>query len=160
MALAPLARLPGAALAILREGTRLLLRRPVCGVIAAARVADGRWLLVRRADTGGWTLPGGTIEWGETIREALPRELFEEAGVRLKRIERVVGVFSKPDRDPRFHAITVVVLCEVEMPERPPSNPLEILEVGLFEDTAVPPLDMGTGDMLVAARRSDDVVLE
>lgn len=158
MPLAPLTRLPSAALALLREGTRLLLRRPVVGVVAAARVPNGRWLLVRRADTGGWSLPGGTVEWGETILEALPRELFEETGARLRSIERTVGVFSRPDRDPRFHAVTVVVRCEVEMPVQPPSNPLEILDVGFFEESALPPLDMGTGDMLDAARAGDFVL--
>ncbi len=160
MSFAPLAILPSSALAILREATRLLLRRPVVGVVAAARAPDGRWVLVRRADTGGWSLPGGTVEWGETVREALRRELFEEAGVELRSIVRTVGVFSRPDRDPRFHAVTVVTLCEVEMPTAPPVNPLEIREVALFDDDAVPALDMGTGDMLDAARSMGAVVLE
>lgn len=160
MSFAPLAVLPSSALALLREATRLLLRRPVVGVVAAARAPDGRWVLVRRADTGGWSLPGGTVEWGETIREALRRELFEEAGVELRSIVRTVGVFSRPDRDPRFHAVTVVVSCEVDMPTAPPINPLEIREVALFDDSAVPSLDMGTGDMLAAARGPGPVVLE
>lgn len=161
MALAPLSRLPRSALAILREGTRLLLRRPVFGVVAAARVPDGRWVLIRRADTGTWALPGGTLEWNERVSEALPRELLEEAGVRLVRVVRTVGVYSRPDRDPRFHAVTLAVLCEVEPPSQPPVNPLEILEVKLFADDELPELGMGNGDMLADARgRGEAVVLE
>lgn len=51
------------------------------GIAAAAQTEDGRWLLIRRGDTGQWALPGGTLEWGETLREAIVRELAEEAGV-------------------------------------------------------------------------------
>jgi len=160
MPFAPLAILPSSALAILREATRLLLRRPVVGVVAVARTPSGRWLLVRRADTGGWSLPGGTVEWGETVQQALRREVLEEAGARLRTIVRTVGVFSRPDRDPRFHAVTVAVLCEVDEPTAPPINPLEIREVASFDDDAVPPLDMGTGDMLDAAQREAPFVFE
>ena len=63
-------------------------------------------------------LVGGTLEWGETLREAIPRELLEEAGASLRSIGRLVGVFSRPDRDLRFHAVTVLIACEVELPAR------------------------------------------
>ena len=39
--------------------------------MAAARTADGRWVLIRRGDTGEWALPGGTLEWGETLRKGI-----------------------------------------------------------------------------------------
>ena len=74
-------RLPKAASGILREVGRHVLRRPVVGIAAVARAPDGRVLLVRRADTGTWALPGGTLEWGETLANTLPRELDEEWGV-------------------------------------------------------------------------------
>jgi len=137
---------------LLKDVTRHVLRRPVIGVAAAARTADGRWLLVRRADTGEWALPGGTLEWGETLRECLARELFEETGVERCEIGRLVGVFSRPDRDPRFHAVTVVLGCRVDSPTRPPINPVEILEAKLFASTELPSvLAMGMHDMLAAA---------
>src|SRR5580700_10629072 len=98
----PLSLLPRSAWAILREATRHILRHPVVGVVAAARTQDGRWLLIRRADTGTWALPGGTLEWGETLGASIARELEEEAGVLRADIVRVVGVYSRPDRDPRF----------------------------------------------------------
>jgi 8-oxo-dGTP diphosphatase len=97
---------------------------------------------------------GGTLEWGETFREAIPRVLAEEAGASLRSIGRLVGVFARPDRVLRFHAVTIVVECEVDLPSRPPANPLEIQEVALFTDAELPrELAMGTGDMIAAARR-------
>ena len=157
----PLGSLPRPVLAILREALRHLLRRPVVGIVAAARAPDGRWVLIRRGDTGTWALPGGTIEWGETLLASLPRELREEAGVELRSAPRLVGVFSRPDRDLRFHAVTVVVACDVSEPLTPPVNPVEIREVRLFADDELPvELAMGNRDMLDAARRGGAAVVE
>lgn len=153
MAFAPLGALPKGALKLLKEVARHLLRRPVVGVVMAAHTDDGRWLFVRRSDTGTWALPGGTLEWGETLRDTMVRELEEEAGVRGPVLERVVGVFSHPDRDIRFHAVNVLVRCRIEPPAHPPDNPLEILEVRLFEEHEVPrPLAMGLTDLFEHAR--------
>jgi 8-oxo-dGTP diphosphatase len=134
---------------LLREATRHVLRHPVVGIAAAARTEDGRWLLIRRRDTGGWALPGGTLEWGETLSEAMTRELFEEAGVELIGSCELFSVYSRPDRDYRFHAVTVLVTALVSEPRRAPKNPLEIAEVGLFASSDLPPtLSMGMTDML------------
>jgi 8-oxo-dGTP diphosphatase len=145
-------RVPRGILAIVKEAARHVLRRPVVGIAAAARTVDGRWLLVRRADVGQWALPGGTLEWGETLRASIARELREEAGVDECEIVRLVGVFSRPDRDPRLHAVTVVVECRVGEPVRAPANPLEIREVRSFAPSELPvPLAMEMDDMLRAA---------
>ena len=154
-------RIPHGAFAIVKEVARHLLRRPVVGIAAAARTDDGRWLLVRRGDVGQWALAGGTLEWGETLRASLLRELEEEAGVLRCDVVRVVGVFSRPDRDPRFHAVTIVVECRIDSPAKPPMNPLEITEVGLFRREELPAsLAMGMTDMLQAALDQGDAVLE
>ena len=135
--------------ALLREATRHVLRHPVVGIAAAARTEDGRWLLIRRRDTGGWALPGGTLEWGERLSEALTRELLEEAGVELIGSCELFGVYSRPERDYRFHAVTILVTALVSEPRRAPKNPLEIAEVRLFEAGDLPPaLSMGMTDML------------
>jgi 8-oxo-dGTP diphosphatase len=156
----PTFRIPAAAFAIVKEAARHLLRRPVVGIAAAARTRDGRWLLIRRGDLGEWALPGGTLEWGETLRDSLSRELAEETGVAGCEFVRVVGVYSRPDRDPRFHGVTVVVECLVDPPTSGPVNPLEILDVRLFAASDLPPLAMGMRDMLDAAIRADPAVLE
>ena len=153
--------LPKAALGLLKEVARHLLKRPVVGLAVAARTADGRWLLIRRGDTGTWALPGGTVEWGETLRQTLEREMLEEGGVEKAVFGKVVGVFSRPDRDPRFHAVTVVVTATVEAPTRPPMNPLEIREARLFDDSALPTdLAMTMRDYVDAARANDAVTFE
>lgn len=131
-------RIPTGAWVLVKEVARHLLRRPVVGLAALARTADGRVVLVRRADTGRWALPGGTLEWGETLRTTLARELWEEAGVRVLEAGELLGVYSDPERDPRFHAVTVVVGATVSEPAGPGPNPLEIREVGLFAPGALP----------------------
>src|SRR5579863_2496351 len=128
----PRLAIPRGALVLVKEVARHLLRRPVVGIVAVARTSDGRILLVRRADVGQWALPGGTLEWGDTLRATVARELEEEAGVDRCEIGSLVGVFSRPDRDPRFHAVTIVVDCEIDAPVREPQNPLEIAEARLF----------------------------
>src|SRR5579859_5649044 len=155
----PRLRIPAAAFSIIKEAARHLLRRPIVGIAAAARTPDGRWLLIRRADMGEWALPGGTLEWGETLRSSIARELAEEAGVDCCKVLRLVGVYSRPDRDPRFHGVTIVVECAIEPPVRLPQNPLEITEARLFPAGELPAtLAMGMQDMLGAALRGEVVV--
>ena len=123
------------------------------GVAAAARTQDGRWLLIRRRDTGGWALPGGTLEWGESVSPAIARELAEEAGVDLIGECQLFNVYSRPERDYRFHAVTIVMTATVSEPRRAPKNPLEIAEVRLFTSDELPAtLSMGMSDMLEDVR--------
>lgn len=153
--------LPKSAYGIVHEATRHLLRRPVVGIAAVARVADGRYVLVRRGDNGAWCLPGGTLEWGETLQTALHRELDEEAGVEGLRLVRVLGAWSEPSRDPRFHAVTVGVEIQVEEPVKPPMNRLEITEVRLFSEADLPAsLAFGQEDILAVVRGAGEAILE
>ncbi|HEX3343497.1 MAG TPA: NUDIX hydrolase [Polyangiaceae bacterium] len=157
----PRFRIPKGAWVVVKEVARHLLRRPVLGIAAAARTPDGRWLLVRRGDTGEWALPGGTLEWGETLRASIGRELEEEAGVVDCTVGRLLGVWSRPDRDPRFHGVTVVVACAVGEPVKPPVNPVEITEVKLFRTEELPrELAMGMQDMLRVAVEGSEPVVE
>jgi 8-oxo-dGTP diphosphatase len=151
----PLKAIPGPVLTILREAARHVLRRPVIAVAAVPFQADGRIVLIRRGDTGTWALPGGTLEWGETLRRGLERELLEEAGIeRFTNEPELVGVFSRPDRDVRFHGVSVIVRVGVEAPVRKPANPLEIFDVRAFDPGEVPrPLALGQDDMLDACLR-------
>jgi 8-oxo-dGTP diphosphatase len=159
--LAPLTWLPKAALGVLYEVGRHLLKRPVVGITAVARTEDGRILLVRRGDTGTWALPGGTLEWGEELADAIPREVEEETGARWVDLDGVSGIYSRPDRDPRFHAVTVCVRARVAEPIRGPKNLLEIREARLFAPDELPDdLAMGNHDMLDDALSGADVVLE
>ncbi len=131
-------RIPTGVLKIVKEVARHLLRRPVIGICVAARTADGRLLLIRRGDSGKWALPGGTLEWGEELRLAITREVLEETGAQVRQLGELLGVYSAPDRDPRFHAVTVVVAATVGEPDYARVNPVEVTEVGLFRDSELP----------------------
>lgn len=158
---APLSWIPQGAYAILHELTRHLLKRPVVGVCVVGTTPDGRILLVRRGDTGEWALPGGTLEWGETLTDAIPREVAEETGATVVRLGQVTGVYSRPDRDLRFHAVTICVACDVREPVLGPKNKLEIWEARLFEPADVPEqLAFDMQDMLRDAQRGEGVALE
>jgi 8-oxo-dGTP diphosphatase len=157
----PLSLLPRQAYGLLHEIARHLLRRPVVGVAVVGLDTEGNVLLIRRADTGGWALPGGTLEWHETLTSTVHREVDEEAGADVTKILRISGVYSRPDRDPRFHAVTVCVVAEVRGPLRGPVNALEIREVRFFPRDQLPPeLSMGGSDMLAWALQGGDAQLE
>ena len=76
---------------------------------------DGAVLLVRRGRPpfeGMWALPGGFVLSGERLEEAVVRELEEETGIN-GRILGVVGAYSRPDRDPRGHTVSLIYALEV-----------------------------------------------
>jgi 8-oxo-dGTP pyrophosphatase MutT (NUDIX family) len=63
--------------------------------VAAVRDEAGRLLLTRRVDNGLWVLPGGKLELGETIAEAVVREVGEEAGVEVE-VTGLAGIYTHP----------------------------------------------------------------
>jgi 8-oxo-dGTP diphosphatase len=75
----------------------------------------GEILLIKRKYPpfqGMWALPGGFIEYGiETIEECAVREAREETGLKVK-LTALLGVRSRPDRDPRGHTVTAVYVTE------------------------------------------------
>lgn len=66
------------------------------GVSAVIRDAAGRILLQHRTDNGRWGLPGGSVEYGESVLEALHREVLEETGLAIE-VVRLIGIYSHPD---------------------------------------------------------------
>jgi len=58
---------------------------------------EGHILLGHRRDIDWWNLPGGGMEAGETVDEAVCREVREETGLEIE-VERLVGVYSKPQK--------------------------------------------------------------
>ncbi len=69
--------------------------RVVPAASAAITDEEGRLLLARRTDSGFWTIPGGTMEPGETIAETAVREVKEETGIDVE-VVSLVGIYSNP----------------------------------------------------------------
>ncbi len=68
-------------------------------------------LIERRYEPLGYALPGGFVEVGETVEKAVLREVKEETGLDAQ-IVKLLGVYSEPNRDPRFHVVSVVFVLD------------------------------------------------
>ncbi|AFY31302.1 NUDIX hydrolase [Calothrix sp. PCC 7507] len=119
----------------------IIFRHPITGTSIIPILPDGRIVLIRRRDDGRWALPGGMVDWGEDIPTTVHRELHEETGLNLVKIQRLVGVYSSPDRDPRIHSICVVVEAEVDGTMEV-QDTLEVMEIRAFSLNALPPEPM------------------
>jgi mutator protein MutT len=91
--------------------------RPVVGV-GGVVIRDGAVLLVQRAQdplAGQWTIPGGAVEVGETLKEAVARELMEETGLEVRVLD-LVDAFERIVSDDagraRYHYVLLDYLCE------------------------------------------------
>ncbi len=72
---------------------------------------DGGIVLVRRKNPPhGWALPGGFVDYGESLEAAAAREALEETGLAVTLV-RQMHSYSAPGRDPRFHTITTVFIA-------------------------------------------------
>lgn len=105
--------------------------------VRGAVFQNGELLLVREIQDGGWTMPGGWADVGDIPSHAVEREVWEEAGYRVK-ASRVIGVYDANRTGPLelFHAFKVVFLCDILEGEPRPSN--ETSEVALFSRKALP----------------------
>lgn len=117
-------------------------------------VADGSVLLIRRRNppfAGAYALPGGFVDVGETVEEAVVREVREETGVETE-IDRLLGVYSDPARDPRGHTVSVTFLL------RPvggaPRAGDDAAEARYFPLDCLPPLAFDHARILADARRA------
>lgn len=70
---------------------------------------QGIVLIERKNPPHGWALPGGFVDYGETVEQAAVREAREETGLEVELI-RLLGVYSDPRRDPRQHTLSVVFI--------------------------------------------------
>jgi 8-oxo-dGTP diphosphatase len=91
--------------------------RPIVGV-GGVIIEDGRALLIKRGHPpleGEWSIPGGTLEVGETLLEGVQRELAEETGIQVRVID-LIEVFERVFRDDagraKYHFVILDYLCE------------------------------------------------
>ena len=113
------------------------LETPLIMVDVVVPSEEGRVLLIRRGTDpyeGYWALPGGFVEVGETVEAAATREAEEETGLKVE-IERLVGVYSDPDRDPRGHNVSCAFLARAQ--EGEPSAATDAAEASFLDPSEV-----------------------
>ncbi len=121
----------------LRTLMGLILRRPIFGTCVIPLLRDGSIVLVLRKDNRRWSLPGGIVDWGEDIMTAARRELREETGLEVNQLDRLVGLYSHPERDPRFHSVCACMAVHAEgIPHV--ADTREVLEVQAFPTEKLP----------------------
>lgn len=88
-------------------------RNPLVTVDLIVEIADKIVLIKRAKPPYGWALPGGFVDYGESLETAAGREAMEETnlGVVLK---EQFHTYSDPDRDPRQHTVTTVYIAEAK----------------------------------------------
>jgi len=106
------------------------------GVRAVVLDGDNRVFLVKHSYVSGWHLPGGGVEVGETFRDALQRELVEEAGIELSAEPALHGVFFNSHVSRRDHV--AVYLIRHFRQDRLPEPNHEIVACGFFGAGALP----------------------
>jgi ADP-ribose pyrophosphatase YjhB (NUDIX family) len=85
-------------------------RNPVPTVDIIIETEGGIVLIKRRNPPFGWALPGGFVEYGESLESAALRESFEETGLQVTLVEQF-HTYSSPGRDPRMHTISTVFIA-------------------------------------------------
>jgi 8-oxo-dGTP pyrophosphatase MutT (NUDIX family) len=107
------------------------------GVRAVVLDRQNRVFLIKHSYATGWHLPGGGVEVGETLLEALKRELMEEGNIEITASPALHGVFFHPVYSRRDH-VTIYVVREFQQTSAPQPN-REIADHGFFAPDALPP---------------------
>ena len=80
----------------------------------AGPLNQGRIVLIKRKNPPqGWALPGGFVDYGESVEQAAIREAREETGLEVE-LAALLGVYSDPSRDPRQHTQTTVFAARAQ----------------------------------------------
>jgi len=96
--------------------------------------SKGIVLIKRRNPPYGWAIPGGFVDYGESLEKAAVREAKEETNLDVKLI-RQFHTYSEPKRDPRHHSISTVYIAKAK---GVPKAKDDAIEVGIFDDSNLP----------------------
>ena len=76
-------------------------------------IFKGIVLIERKNKPIGLALPGGFVDVGESVEDALKREMKEETNLDVE-ISKLLGIYSNPQRDPRFHTVSAVFIAKAQ----------------------------------------------
>ncbi len=94
---------------------------------------DFNFILIKRKNEpfkDCWALPGGFVEYGESVENAAVREAKEETSIDVE-LEELVNVYSAPDRDPRGHTVTIAFTAKGDFATRKADS--DAKEIGIFK---------------------------
>ena len=121
-----------------------VFRNPVPTVDVIIEVGEGIVLIERKNPPPGWALPGGFVDWGESLEDAARREALEETGLELAGL-RQFRCYSDPGRDPRRHTITTVFTARAEGEPRAGDD---AAAARIFRPGELPPLAFDHGRII------------
>jgi ADP-ribose pyrophosphatase YjhB (NUDIX family) len=113
-----------------------ITRGMTLGVRVVALDAAGRVFLVRHSYVAGWHLPGGGVDPGETLEQAMRRELREEGNILSGSAALLLGVHLNRKASPRDHVAVFLLRDAVQTSPRAPDR--EIVESGFFPPDRLP----------------------
>jgi ADP-ribose pyrophosphatase YjhB (NUDIX family) len=96
--------------------------------------SKGVVLIKRKNPPYGWAIPGGFVDYGESLEEAAVREAKEETNLDVKLI-RQFHTYSDPIRDPRHHSISTVYVAKAK---GLPKAKDDAIDIGIFSDSNLP----------------------
>lgn len=110
---------------------------PTVDLIIEMPTEDGREgiiLIKRKNPPPGWALPGGFVDYGETLEEAARREALEETSLQVELMTQFY-TYSDPGRDPRFHTISTVFIAKGQ---GSPMAQDDAQEIGVYTPQTIP----------------------
>lgn len=109
-------------------------RNPFPTVDIIIELGDSIVLIKRKNPPHGWALPGGFVDYGESLEAAAIREAQEETGLAIQNL-RLLGCYSDPARDKRMHTITTVFIAQAT---GVPQAADDAAELALFSPDSLP----------------------
>ena len=109
-------------------------RNPYLSVDAIIEINGGIILIKRKNPPPGWAIPGGYVDYGESVEDAVIREAKEETGLDIH-LSRQFHTYSDPGRDPRHHVVSTIFIASAS---GTPAADDDAKEVGIFTKDNLP----------------------